>query len=1139
MPDRGTLEILAEEFAAALEPLTSAFAVPGGARDLLETLGWDFAAAPAAVEALQTSAGQAASLVREEVPAGQLPNLLNRVRAAFAAIADLGGNAGLPADFRADFPRQLVDFLLVEWLLRRQPAVGQPMLAAGIIRLEPRPAAGTRPDYVRRIFAFEDFGPFFQDPLVFFRNAYRFGQSDFRGESLLQNFGGLFDSWGLRTRPHALDAPTLAQLAADAIDPASASPATLRLVLVEQSVRPAEFGAGVGLYLLPETAADRPGFALLPYARGEFDQPIPIGRSLTLAFRGSLNLDGGLGVLVRPNRDVRFFAGFGAGSPAAVSGNLAAALTLARTGGPIVVVGRANASRLEFTRLGVEAGTRFQGGGRFEVFTEFALDGGRIVVKPDPGERDGFLARLLPGDGLSIDLDLTVGLSTTQGLYFGGSGGLEIALPAHVRLGPIEIVSALLAVRFRDGKLPVELAATIAGDFGVLKATVENIGLTAEFTFPPDRKGNLGPVDLALKFRPPNGVGLAIDAGVVKGGGYLFLDFEKGEYAGALELTFSGFLSLKAIGLINTRLPGNQPGFSLLVIITAEFVPGLQLGYGFTLTGVGGLLGLNRTMLLEPLALAVRTGAANNILFPRDVIANAPQILSDLRAIFPPQEGRFLIGPMAKLGWGTPTLVSLSLGIIIEIPGNVVILGRLRVNLPTEDSPLILLQVTFVGAIEFDKRRVWFFASLFDSRVLFITIDGEMGLLMDFSDNPDFVLSVGGFHPRFSPPALPFPSPRRIAISIVNESFARIRAEGYFAVTSNSVQFGARAEMFFGFSALSVEGFFVFDALFRFSPLSFEVEMASGFAVKVFGLGVWGVTLRGLLSGPRPWRVRGSASISLLFFDISVDVDVTFGDPGGETIPAIAVMPLIGAEFRKPQNWVAALPPSASLLVSLRKIDAEGELVLHPLGALRVSQRLVPLGLPIDRVGNQKAADVNQLGLRLAAAGLSAIGPRKEPFARAHFQPMSDSDKLSKPAFEPMDSGTEMAAGAAGWAAGAGAERMVRYEAIIVDTLFERFRLRFFRFWGALFVHFQAGSAIARSPMSLATERQGQPFAEKITVAGERYALANVRDNSSAAVATFESHAEAEAHMNRTIASDPRLGETIHVIPAMDLRLAA
>src|SRR2546430_1940065 len=99
---------------------------------------------------------------------------------------------------------------------------------------------------------------------------------------------------------------------------------------------------------------------------------------------------------------------------------------------------------------------------------------------------------------------------------------------------------------------------------------------------------------------------------------------------------------------------------------------------------------------------------------------------------------------MAKIGWGEPTLVSLSL-----------------------------------GAIEVDKQRIYFFASLFDSHILFITIDGGMGLLFAYGYNADFVVSVGGFHPQFNPPPLPFPVPQRISVNIINEDFARIHCDGY------------------------------------------------------------------------------------------------------------------------------------------------------------------------------------------------------------------------------------------------------------------------------------------------------------------------------------------------------------------------
>ena len=206
-----------------------------------------------------------------------------------------------------------------------------------------------------------------------------------------------------------------------------------------------------------------------------------------------------------------------------------------------------------------------------------------------------------PASISSSDFDVDLSWKPSQGIRFTGSAALEIAIPAHVSLGPLEILSLYLRASLaEDGSIPAELSCGFKAALGPLIASVDRLGVIALFTF-PTRAATSGPADLGFAFKPPNGVGLAIDAGVVKGGGYLYLDFEPGEYAGALELVVADWLSLKAIGLINTKLPGGQPGFSLLVIITAEFNPGFQLGLRLHAVGVGGLLGLNRTVLLEPL----------------------------------------------------------------------------------------------------------------------------------------------------------------------------------------------------------------------------------------------------------------------------------------------------------------------------------------------------------------------------------------------------------------------------------------------------------------------------------------------------------------------------------------------------------
>ena len=78
-------------------------------------------------------------------------------------------------------------------------------------------------------------------------------------------------------------------------------------------------------------------------------------------------------------------------------------------------------------------------------------------------------------------------------------------------------------------------------------------------------------LNIDLGFKPPNGVGLSIDAGAVKGGGYLYFDYDKEEYAGVLELTFSEIISLKAIGLITTRMPDLSDSSRISLIPSIRF----------------------------------------------------------------------------------------------------------------------------------------------------------------------------------------------------------------------------------------------------------------------------------------------------------------------------------------------------------------------------------------------------------------------------------------------------------------------------------------------------------------------------------------------------------------------------------------
>jgi len=624
----------------------------------------------------------------------------------------------------------------------------------------------------------------------------------------------------------------------------------------------------------------------------------------------------------------------------------------------------------------------------------------------------------------------------------------------------------------------------------------------------------------------------------VTGGGYLHIDADRGEYAGALQLEIADFLSVAAIGLISTKMPDGSRGFSLLIIITADFGAGIQLSFGFTLLAVGGLLGLNRTMLFQPLMDGIRMGSIQSIMFPQDVIANAPRIISDLRAIFPPQERIFLIGPMAKIGWGEPTLISLSLGVIIKIPpGDVAILGILKMALPAEELAILVLQVNFAGALEFDKQRFYFFASLFDSHILFITITGRMGVLFAYGDNANFVVSVGGFHPQFSPPPLPFPAPQRIAIDLINESFARIHSEGYFAVTTNTVQFGAHSSFFFGFSACSVEGSSGFDALIQLSPFHFIAEISTQFSVKVFGAGVYGVGIDVSLEGPTPWHVHGTASLSFFFFSIDIGIDFTWGDNPNTTLPPVAVMPILTGELQKNTNWKAKLPANTKLLVTLRQLDpSEAALVLHPAGNLQVSQRTIPLDLQLDKVGSQKPSDANEFSLDVSGAVLTKTRNLTEPFSPSQFRKFDDATKLSQPAFVPQDSGVELAGGSNLTSATA-ITRPVRYDLTVIDAESEPARFKYFAHSRSLFSTFLAANSAARSKLSAAYRTKAVPYADSVKFTNEGFAVAFQSSNKVVhpEAAAFTSQASAQDYIAKAVAADPSLHGKLHVLPQFEV----
>ena len=1122
--DEGTVQLVLRQIAEVLAPLESELA-PARARATFKQLGIDLTGAQtssiatplAAIAAdvhdtLQLSAELTTAIEADDTGAilAKSAGLIEKIIAAAGSIDALTtamGALGLPPATVNAIPERLFNLMVVRALDSLQ-GVNELLELLGLLERQHFNEGSTDPDnppYALSSFHFDRLGTWLSSPAAAMRDLYGWDDPAFTGTELLGRLGAL-----------------LAALGAPSFFDATAVPPELDLVIIEIAPRTDLTPRGLGIDLRSDFST-----GMIRVQRDDWSVELELG--FTLPFTSSILIQP-TGITFVPPAPATTFAG-----------NIATRVAADRTGAAAgyILIGQPGASRLEVRRVQLELGGAFrwdgaQALGSFEIAGD--VSGGKLLISF--AEADGFVGKLLSGLHLESDFAFGLGYSTDHGLYFVGSSTLAIQLPLHLALGPLEVSGLTLSVGIQGQSFPTAIAVDIKAALGPLQAVVQQIGMAVDFTLKDDRSGNAGPVDVTLGFKPPTGAGLSIDTGIVKGGGFLAFDPSKGEYAGVAELAIAEIVTLKAIGLITTKMPDGSPGFSLLIVISAEFTP-IQLGYGFTLIGVGGLLGLNRSVRLDVLRDGVRTGAVNSVMFPTDVVANAPRIISDLRAIFPPKEGTFLIGPMAKLGWGTPTLISLSLGIIVEIPpGNIAILGVLQAVLPDEDAAVILLRVNFVGTLDFEQELLAFDASLFESRIVFMTLEGDMAVRLKWGDNAGFLLSVGGFHPAFEPPPLSLPTLRRMSVSILDYDWAKIRIECYFAVTSNTVQFGAHAYLFFGVDGAEVSGEIAFDVLFQFSPFHFIAQISGSLNLKVAGLDLLSIGLRFALEGPSPYRAKGTGSVGFLFFSIDVDFDVTWGEPEDTSLPPAQAMPIFIGEIEKKENWTALPPPASNLLVSLRPLDP-GLVVLHPFGALRVSQRALPLNLTLDKIGNQKPDDVSSVDITAATSGPAAepLTPVSELFAAAQFQDMSDAEKLSRPSYQELKGGVVIGT-AGGPQSSKMSRRKVAYQVTIVDKEPVRQPLMV-KAIGGVFHNFLAGAAVGRSPLSFQVKSQLQPYPDKVTTGPGSYTVASAHDNTpSGADSTFSSEAMAVEHMRRRVAEDPSLEGALHVLPDYEVNRA-
>jgi hypothetical protein len=408
-------------------------------------------------------------------------------------------------------------------------------------------------------------------------------------------------------------------------------------------------------------------------------------------------------------------------------------------------------------------------------------------------------------------------------------------------------------------------------------------------------------------------------------------------------------------------------------------------------------------------------GSLDHLLFPEDPVSAAPAILDLLAAVFPVDSGSLVVGPMIEIGWGRPvSFLTAQVGVILSLPDPlVVIIGRVRIALPAPELAIIDLRATLYGEITPDRLLI--LVSLNGSRIAGFSVAGDIGMLVRWGGEAEFAISAGGFHPQYTaPPELA--DMRRLSLDLSPPAILTLRSESYFALTTNSVQFGTHTEMGADLEVASISGHFTFDALVIFSPhFAFVIDLDIGLTVRVFGETLCGVHISLHLEGPAPWRAQGNAEIEVLWWTVPIDVGpYTWGD--GDNPPPEPADPrelVHAALHRNPGAWQALAPPDADRVVRVRPAPpSETEVTVHPMGLFDVRQHAVPLETVVTRVGAHPVPDGGRrvhLGLPAVngkAAG--AVSEVKDLFSAGSFLDLSDQDKLTRPSFEPMPAGARI-----------------------------------------------------------------------------------------------------------------------------------
>ncbi len=579
---------------------------------------------------------------------------------------------------------------------------------------------------------------------------------------------------------------------------------------------------------------------------------------------------------------------------------------------------------------------------------------------------------------------------------------LRVTLPAanvEEALAELERVAvAALGTPVGIPLIEIGLDASVGLNLPGVVAAAEHFGGSVALELHLDRKGDLAGDFLALRgpdLHGPRSITLALTPPLPGGGRIERVSDQR--YRGAIGVDL-GVVVVAGFASLDLGDP-----LSIAAILSGTFRPPIQLSFGFTLVGVGGVIGVNRRIDRDALAAALSSGELQDMLFPADPIGQADRVLAALDRSFPVSAGDYFAGPMLKVGWGTPTIVSATLAFIVSTDG-VVIVGMVRMALPCEDAPFAVFNITVLGLI--DSRGVSLDGTLVNSRIGPVTLDGDARFRLTSGPGGTMALSVGGFHPNYTPPA-GMENMKRLSAELSPLPFASMRLEGYAALTTDSVQLGGGVFLRADLEVAAVDGHASFDAIIFFSPFRFRADFHASLSLEVCGERVAGVSVTADFSGPGHWELNGSLTIEILWWDVDVDLHLDWGDALGQLPPATDdPVVLVAQQLGLRENWSVVSDVAIERMVVAGDSIPGAGVPISPFGALRGVQMAAPLAHEFARLGGRPLP----AAITVVVTG-DGLTPTRGRFPRGLFEDLTEQTLSGNGEMLEAQAGVELTAG--------------------------------------------------------------------------------------------------------------------------------